>query len=267
MHSETMQPSSELLPLQSGVIYGPVHSRRLGLSLGINLLPSGYKLCSFNCIYCQYGWTSKPTLAPTYQLRDLPRPDDVLAALRRALDALRAQGETIDSVTFAGNGEPTLYPDLAATIAGVKRVRDQFFPFAKVAMLSNSSTVGRPDVREALRLLDLRVMKLDAGSEERIRRINAPALPFHLDEIISGLKQLSDLTLQSLFVQGRVNNADPASVAVWIERVKEVAPTLVQIYSLARVPADRRVRQVDRFALEWIAAQVRRETGVEAEVF
>lgn len=267
MRRESIQLSSQLLPLQSGIIYGPVRSRRLGLSLGINLLPCGYKLCSFNCIYCQYGWTTKPTLAPTYQLRDLPRPGDVLAELWRALDALRAQEEPIDSITFAGNGEPTLYPDLAETIAGVKRVRDQFFPSAKVAILSNSSTVGREEVREALRLLDLRVMKLDAGSEEVIRRINAPALPFYLEEIISGLKQLGDLTLQSLFVQGRVNNTDPDSVAIWIERVREIHPTLVQVYSLDRIPADRRVHKVDSFTLKRIAAQVQREAGVEAEVY
>lgn len=267
MKSEPIQLYPELLPLQSGVIYGPVRSRRLGLSLGINLLPRSYKLCSFNCVYCQYGWTPKPTLAPAPQLRDLPHPADVLAALRRALDKLGARGETIDSVTFAGNGEPTLYPNLAETIAGVKRVRDQFFPSAKVAMLSNSSTVGREEVREALRLLDLRVMKLDAGSEKMMRRINAPALPVHLEEIISGLKQLGDLTLQSLFVQGRVNNADPPTVAVWIERVKEIAPARVQVYSLDRVPADRRLRKVDRFTLMCIAAQVQREAGVEAEVY
>ena len=267
IRSESIQAACELLPLQSDIIYGPVRSRRLGLSLGINLLPTGYKLCSFNCIYCQYGWTFKPTVRPTHQLKDLPRLSQVMAALKGALEELRRQGKTLNCVTFCGNGEPTLHPDLAEIIAGVKRVRDEYFPSAKLAILSNSSTVGREDVRKALRLLDLRIMKLDAGSEKIIRRINAPAPPFHLEEIISGLKQLGDLTLQSLFVQGRVNNTDPDSVAIWIEKVKEIHPTLVQGYSLARVPADRRIRKVDLPTLRRIAERVRREAGVEAEVY
>lgn len=258
---------AQTLPLQSGIIYGPVRSRRLGLSLGINLLPTGYKLCSFNCIYCQYGWTFKPTLSPTYQLKDLPRPYQVLAALERALEELQGQGKTLNSVTFCGNGEPTLYPDLTEVMVGTKFLRDQFSPQATLAILSNSSTVSREDVRETLGLVDLRVMKLDAGNEDLIRRINAPALPFHLEEIVSGLKKLKEVTLQSLFVQGRLTNTDRESVDLWIEKVREIRPALVQVYSLDRVPADRRLGKVDRTTLREIAAQVRRNVGVAAEVF
>ena len=258
---------AQTLPLQSGIIYGPVRSRRLGLSLGINLLPTAYKLCSFNCIYCQYGWTIKPTVSPTHQLKDLPRPSQVMAALKGALEELQGQGKTLNCVTFCGNGEPTLYPDLGEVVVGTRSLRDQIFPRATLAILSNSSTVSREEVRETLRLVDLRVMKLDAGSEDLIRRINAPALPFHLEEIVSGLKKLKDITLQSLFVQGRLTNTDRDSVALWIEKVREIQPAVVQVYSLDRVPADRRLGKVDRTTLREIAAQVRRSAGVAAEVF
>lgn len=259
--------SLKTLPLQSGIIYGPILSRRLGFSLGINLLPSGYKLCSFNCLYCQYGWTHKPTLNPTYQVNDMPRPKEVSAALERYLQRVVRQRTNLDSITFSGNGEPTLHPDLAEIVEGVKTLRDQYVPQVKLAILSNSSTVGRKDVRDALEVLDLKVMKLDAGSEEIIRRLNGPTPPFYLGEIVTGLKRLRDVILQSLFVQGRIANADPDSVESWLEKVAEIQPNLVQVYTLDRVPAERRIWKVNLATLQWIAGQVRWRTGVPVEVY
>jgi wyosine [tRNA(Phe)-imidazoG37] synthetase (radical SAM superfamily) len=255
------------LPLQPSIVYGPVRSRRLGLSLGINLLPTTYKLCSFNCLYCQYGWTSKPTLNPTHQLKDLPHPKEVSDALEQSLQRMVRKRTKLDSITFSGNGEPTLHPDLQEIIAAAKALRDGYAPRAKLAILSNSSTVGRREVREALDMLDLRVMKLDAGSEEIIRCLNAPAHPFQLGEIIGGLKRLKNLILQSLFVQGRVTNADPDSVELWVEKVKEIQPRLVQVYTLDRVPAEKRLWKVNHATLVWIASQVRRHASVPAEVY
>lgn len=255
------------LPLQSGIIYGPVRSRRFGLSLGINLLPLSYKLCSFNCLYCQYGWTSKPTLDLTHQIQDLPRSREVSDALEKSLLQILRQRTRLDCITFSGNGEPTLYPDLAEIIEMVKTLRDTYVPQVKLAILSNSSTVGRKEVREALERLDLKVMKLDAGSNDLIRQLNGPAPPFYLGEIIAGLKSLGDVILQSLFVQGRVTNADPDSVELWLEKVREVRPSLVQVYTLDRVPAERRLWKVNIPTLQWIASQVRWRVGVRAEVY
>lgn len=255
------------LSLQSGIIYGPILSRRLGLSLGINLLPSSYKLCSFNCLYCQYGWTHKPTLNPTYQVNDLPRPKEVSAALERYLQRVVRQRTKLDSITFSGNGEPTLHPNLAEIFESVKMLRDKYVPQVKLTILSNSSTVGRKDVRNALEMLDLKVMKLDAGSEEVIRCLNGPTHPFYLGEIVAGLKKLRDVILQSLFVQGRVSNADPDSVELWLEKVTEIQPILVQVYTLDRVPAERRLWKVNLATLQWIAGQVRWRTGVPVEVY
>lgn len=253
--------------MQPGIVYGPVRSRRLGLSLGINILPSGYKLCSFNCLYCQYGWTSKPTLNLTHQIQDLPRPEEVSAALEKYLQQMTRQRIKLDSITFSGNGEPTLHPNLAGIIAEAKNLRNQYAPSVKLAILSNSSTVRKKEVREALDMLDLKVMKLDAGREDLIRRLNAPAHPFYLGEIIAGLKRLQNLTLQSLFVQGRITNSDPDSVHEWVEMVKVIQPELVQVYTLDRVPAERRLCKVNRATLEWIASLVRWRAAVPAEVY
>ena len=255
------------LSLQSGIIYGPVRSRRLGLSLGINLLPSRYKLCSFNCLYCQYGRTPNPTINLTYQTKDLPRPNEVSEALEKSLHRMMKERTKIDAITFSGNGEPTLHPELAEIIEAAKILRDRYLPQVKLAILSNSSTVSRKEVREALEMLDLRVMKLDAGSEDLIRQLNGPASPFYLGEIVAGLKELREVILQSLFVQGRVTNSDPDSVALWLEKVRDIQPVLVQVYTLDRVPAERRLWKVSIPTLQWIARQVRWRAGVEAEVY
>ena len=255
------------IALQRDIIYGPVRSRRLGLSLGINLLPTQYKLCSFNCLYCQYGWTKQATLAPGERLQDLPSVDQVAAALEIALQRLTSGKKTIDSITICGNGEPTLYPALGDVIITVKRIRDRYLAQARVAILSNSSTVGNPAVRAALELLDLEIMKFDAGSEAMFRRLNHPAQPVYMGEIVAGLKELKNCFLQSLFVQGRVTNADPDSVGNWIEKVREIQPLGVQIYTLDREPADKKIERVSLTTLQWIANQARWRAGVPAEVF
>ena len=267
--SRTIPTSQRLkkISLQRGIIYGPVQSRRLGFSLGINLLPTRYKLCSFNCLYCQYGWTKQATLAPGERLQDLPSVDRVAAALEIALQRLAKSKKTIDSITICGNGEPTLYPALAEVITAAKKFRDLYKPQARVAILSNSSTVGNPSVRAVLEQLDLKIMKFDAGSEAIFRQLNHPAAPVYMGEIVAGLKELKNCLLQSLFVQGRVTNADPDSVDIWIEKVREIQPLGVQIYTLDREPADKKIERVSLTTLQWIANQARWSAGVPAEVF
>ena len=129
------------LSLRTGIIYGPVQSRRLGLSLGINLLPTTYKLCSFDCIYCQYGWTKKATMLPTDELNDLPSPEQVYAALGTALTQVAQNELKVDSITICGNGEPTLYPHLRQVIETAKQMREQYQPQAQLAILSNSGSL------------------------------------------------------------------------------------------------------------------------------
>jgi wyosine [tRNA(Phe)-imidazoG37] synthetase (radical SAM superfamily) len=255
------------ISLQRGIIYGPVPSRRLGRSLGINLLPSEYKLCSFSCIYCQYGWTKKVPFKESEQLKDLPSVEAVAAALETALARLSRDRKEIDAISICGNGEPTLYPELAQVIMRVQRLRDRYQPQARLAILSNSSTVGDPAVRAALELLDVKVMKFDAGSEEMFRRLNHPVAPVYMGEIVAALKTLKNTLLQSCFVQGRVTNADPDSVATWIEKLREIHPLSVHVYTLDREPADKRIEKVNLTTLRWIAQAVRWRAGLEAEVF
>ncbi|HEY2990521.1 MAG TPA: radical SAM protein [Candidatus Binatia bacterium] len=263
----TAAESLKAISLQPGIIYGPLRSRRLGLSLGINLLPEDYKLCSFNCVYCQYGWTTEPVNEATQALRDLPRPLEVAGALEKALKAIVRKRQKLDAITFSGNGEPTLHPDFPLIVETARSLRDKYLPQVKLAVLSNSATVTRPEIRAALDRLDLRIMKLDAGSEEIVHQLNGPAPPFYLREIVTGLKDLNDVILQSLFVQGRITNADPDSVALWIENVREIHPSVVQVYTLDRAPADSRIWKVNRPTLEWIAGQVRWRAGVKAEIY
>jgi wyosine [tRNA(Phe)-imidazoG37] synthetase (radical SAM superfamily) len=267
MTSPTSKSPLKTISLQHGIIYGPVQSRRLGRSLGINLLPAEYKLCSFNCLYCQYGWTKNVTFTPGERLKDLPSVDAVAVALETALAELSRDNRTIDAISICGNGEPTLYPALAEVIVNVKKIRDRYRPHARVAILSNSSTVGDPAVRAALELLDLKIMKFDAGSEEMFRQLNHPAAPVYMGEIVAGLKQLKNTFLQSCFVQGRVTNADPDSVAMWIDKVREIHPLGVQLYTLDREPADKRIEKVSLTTLRWIAYAVRWRAGLQAEVF
>ena len=263
----TPMESLKAISLQTGIIYGPLRSRRLGMSLGINLLPEDYKLCSFNCVYCQYGWTAEPTVDATHALKDLPRPDQVSDALEKALKAIARKRQKLDAITFSGNGEPTMHPDFPEIVERAIGLRDKYLPHIKLAALSNSSTVTRPEIRSALDRLDLRIMKLDAGSEEIIHQLNGPAPPFYLKDIVTGLKDLKDVILQSLFVQGRITNADPDSIALWIESLREIHPALVQVYTLDRTPADSRISKVNRPTLEWIASQVRWRAGVKAEIY
>ncbi len=265
--SQSREQQLKKIALQRGIIYGPVQSRRLGISLGINLLPTRYKRCSFNCLYCQYAGTKKAMVAPGEQLQDMPSIDAVATALETTLVGFSHDHKMIDAISICGNGEPTLYPALAEAIVTLKKLRDRYQPQARVAILSNSSTIGDPAVRTALELLDLKIMKFDAGSEEMFRQLNHPTAPVYMGEIVAGLKQLNNLFLQSCFVQGRVTNADPDSVGIWIERIREIHPLIVQVYSVEREPADKRIEKVSLTTLQWIASEVRWHAGIASEAF
>ena len=245
------------MDLQTGIAYGPVSSRRLGRSLGVNLTPAGRKTCNFNCAYCQYGWTEFPTAGA------FPRAADVIDAVDEAL----ARNPDVDSITVAGNGEPTLHPAFAAIAEGLSHVRTRRAPKAKLALLSNGSTLNRLDVVYSLARFDLRCMKLDAGDATTFRLINAATIT--LGRLIDDLRSVGQLRLQSMFVRDRervVDNTTPRAVRAWLDAVDRVRPAAVDLYSLARPPARGTLRRVPAPTLEDIAAQVR-ALGVEARVF
>lgn len=244
------------MQLQSGLVYGPVPSRRLGRSLGVNLSPAGRKTCNFNCAYCQYGWTDFPVRGA------FPSPADVVEAVDRAL----ARDPDVDTITVAGNGEPTLHPAFGPIAEGLFHVRARRAPAAKLALLSNGSTLNRLDVAYSLARFDTRCMKLDAGDATTFRRVNAPGVP--LARVIADLRSVGELTLQSMFVrdeEGVVDNTTPQAVNAWIEAVDRVRPEHVDIYTLARTPARTTLQSVPGPVLERIAARVAR-LGVRARV-
>jgi wyosine [tRNA(Phe)-imidazoG37] synthetase (radical SAM superfamily) len=248
-----------LLSPKPGIIYGPVHSRRLGLSLGINLLPPREKPCTFDCAYCQYGWTKRPP-SPC---DEFPSVENVLAAVEAALTQPTV---TPAFLTFSGNGEPTTHPDFLSAVEGVVAVCARLRPAAKVAVLSNSTRVFEPSVRRALALLDQRIMKLDAGTEEVFRRYCRPLEPVTLDQIVGGLGGLRDVTLQALFTGGPGGNADPEHVEAWVAKVAAIKPCDVQIYTLDRPWPGRDLVPLDSRAL-YDVARALREVGIPVSVF
>lgn len=245
------------MDLQAGLVYGPVPSRRLGRSLGVNLTPFGRKTCNFNCSYCQYGWTDFPAKG------DFPRPADVIDAVDRAL----LDDPGVDSITVAGNGEPTLHPAFGPIVEGLVEVRARRAPNAKLALLSNGSTLNRMDVVYSLPRFDTRCMKLDAGDVTTFRMVNAPSI--HLGRLIADLRSVGHLMLQSMFVRdgdGMVDNTTPRAVDAWLGAVDQIRPESVDIYSLARRPARRTLQAVPANVLDGIALRVL-DLGIPARVF
>jgi wyosine [tRNA(Phe)-imidazoG37] synthetase (radical SAM superfamily) len=251
-----------LLALQKDIVYGPVRSRRLGFSLGINILPAGTKVCTFNCLYCQYGWTDFKMLENP-SAHGLPTKEQVITALENALRRLPALPAFI---TFSGNGEPTIHPDFASIVDGVVSVRDARAPSARTAILSNSGTVARSEVRKALGLLDVRIMKLDAGTAERLLGYNQPAPGIDLGSVMEGLRALPDVTIQALFTGGPRGNASESDVKAWVDKVKSLSPRAVQIYSLARGYPSREIEAIGRGELDAIKRRLDK-AGIASEVF
>lgn len=218
------------IPLKWTIIYGPVNSRRLGRSLGINLLPSDYKLCTFNCLYCQYGWTKihadhlpdKETWPPVSKI--VIEVENVLSTI----DPLPAY------ITFSGNGEPTLHPDFPEIVSEINRLKMIYAPRSQTAVLSNSTTVTNSDIRDAINRLDVRIMKLDCGNESCFQRYNRPSEGVHFEEILTGLQMIENLTIQSLFSDGQEGNSHPRELDSWIEKIKILSPYRVQIYTIQR---------------------------------
>jgi len=253
--------------LSDGVTYGPVKSRRLGSSLGVNILPFGVKVCSFNCNYCQCGWTTDTVDPEALAKYTFPTAREVGDGLRKTLEGLKAKGETLDCITLAGNGEPTLHPDFLKVVREILSVRDEVMPGVRVDILSNAAHLDRADVVEGLNLLDARYMKLDAGNEGQFLNMNSPVTEIGIWDVVKQLPKLKDFTIQAMFTHGRRDNTDEKSVVDWINTVKRVKPKSVQIYSVDRFPADKKITKVERELLDEIAQALTQQTGIAAEVF
>ena len=241
--------------LWDGIINGPVRSRRLGVSLGLNLTPLHSKLCTFDCPYCECGFDT-----PKAPHSRWPSPDLVADALRKTLEQM---SEPPNWVTFAGNGAPTMHPRFSVVVQRVVEVRDRIAPGVKVVVMSNGLSAGRPAVRESLNRVDERLMKLDPGP---VHLVNGVA--YDRSRLVEDLRGLVDVTVQALVVEGPgYSGASEQAVEEWLAALARLQPKAVQVYSIARPPADARVKPVARARLEAIAARARRVVSGKVEVF
>lgn len=217
--------------LREDTVFGPIRSRRLGNSLGINLLPTKGKVCNFDCIYCECGWNADGRVD-----EKLPDAAKVRRALEDKLASLLLDGTRIDSITFSGDGESTLHPEFARIVDDTIKLRDAYCPEAKVSVLSNASRVYVPEVFEALRKVDNPIMKIDAPDNALISLINRPAPGYDLAKVIEGLKRFDgNFILQTMFLKcGGFDSSDPGVLGRWMDIVRELRPRLVMVYTIDR---------------------------------
>lgn len=218
------------IPLQSGIIYGPVNSRRLGRSLGVNIVSTKIKTCTLNCVYCQYGLSRVGDDQMT-DIRWYPSVQQITDALTNILTILDPKPAYI---TLSGNGESTLHPEFPVIVEQIAQIRDADSPESLLAILSNSSTTTNRVIRDTLQRMDKRIMKLDCGNEETFKRYNLPQPGIHFEDIIEGLKQIEDVTIQDLFSGGGGGNYTDENISDWVERILEIKPVSVQLYTLDR---------------------------------
>jgi wyosine [tRNA(Phe)-imidazoG37] synthetase (radical SAM superfamily) len=250
------------------VIFGPVQSRRLGLSLGINLLPTHSKYCSFNCIYCECGWTPENiNVIPGFPSRDL-----VSEYLEYRLNELVEEDHIPDALTFAGNGEPTLHPDFAGIVDDTIALRDKYMPGVKVSILSNASMISEPAVFNALLRLDNNIQKLDAGFENLFLRINNPVRSVKFKDLIGNLRKFKGkVIIQSMFLRGSykgevIDNTNETEISEWLHHLEFIRPSMVMLYSVSRATPVHNIEKISIFELEKIADKVRK-LDIEARVY
>lgn len=253
--------------LYSDIIFGPIHSRRLGISLGINLLPLKRKFCTFDCVYCECG------LGEMYAQNPLPSAEEIAQALRDKLQALQREGITPDVFTFAGNGEPTLHPEFPQIVEVVTALRDEFFPQAKVSVLSNATQIHREEIRQALLKVDNNILKLDSAFDDTMRQMNRPwNAAYNVADLVKHLQAFEGkLIVQTMFLKGSYqgrffDNTTPQEVEAWMQQVAAVRPASVMIYSLDREAPVKTLEKIPVEKLREIAEQLKKATGITASV-
>jgi wyosine [tRNA(Phe)-imidazoG37] synthetase (radical SAM superfamily) len=242
--------------LFNDVIFGPVRSRRLGLSLGVNLLPLASKLCNFECIYCECGWKSAVERAKFNSRSDVHR------MLGEKLREMATAGECPDVITFAGNGEPTMHPEFEQIIDDTLALRDEICPSAKVSVLSNATMIGRENVRRALEKVDNNILKLDSAFDDTVRLINGPQGAYSVATTVENIKKFGGREIiQTMFLRGEYNghvvdNTTEREVGAWLELLREIGPRQVMIYTVDRDTPAKDLRKVPVEELRAIASRV-----------
>jgi len=248
------------------IVFGPVKSRRLGVSLGINLLPVDRKLCNFDCVYCECGLNIKGS-----GNSPLPLRKEVYEALELKLSEMQQSGETPDVITFAGNGEPTMHPDFDTIIQDTIDLRNKFFPQSLISVLSNSTMLHKPSVVEALKKVDQNILKLDSGLLSTIVKLNKPTGNYDLGKIIAQLKEFEgNLIIQTMFTRGEVDgtmidNTLEEDVFSWQKTIETIKPKMVMIYTIDRDTPFDGLKKIPKSELESIAQRIKL-LGIDIQV-
>lgn len=244
--------------LHASPIYGPVHSRRLGLSVGINLMPADGKCCTFDCIYCECGY-NRDRIPRSRR----PSREEVRRALHEQLRRMIEAGDVPDVLTFAGNGEPTGHPEFADIVADAVALRDELCPNAKISVLSNATLTHRPDVCRALMRVDNNIQKLDTVSNDYILRVDRPvAASYRVEDIIAQLKAFDGhVIVQTMFMHGTMAGVDVSNTAdeyvlPWLQALQEIRPSGVMIYTIDRDTPDKDLQKATRDELDAIRSRV-----------
>lgn len=252
----------------SDTVFGPIHSRRLGTSLGVNLSPRDGKVCTFDCLYCEAGYNAQGP-----GTTGLPRRAEVARLLEERLLQLRDDGTTIDVITFSGNGEPTVNPDFPGIIDDTMALRDRYFPEAKVSVLTNSTMLGRSDTTEALRRVDNCILKLDSAVAQTVRLLDRPTSPaFDVEKVIGRLAEFGQAAIiQTMLTRGShdgvaVDNTTDAEIGALIDAYRRIGPREIMLYSLDRPTPELSLQRVPREELETIAARITAATGIPVQV-
>ncbi|MBD5180879.1 MAG: radical SAM protein [Bacteroidales bacterium] len=248
-------------------IFGPIHSRRLGTSLGINLTPRDGKICTFDCLYCEAGFNAQ---GPGKS--GMPSRNEVKRLLEEKLKAMKEAGESLDVLTFSGNGEPTIHPEFEEVVDDTLALRDKYFPNAKVSVLSNSTRLDSQGVVRALKRVDNNILKLDSAIESTMRKIDRPTSPsFTVDKVVDLLARFgSQAIIQTMILRGeyngeRIDNSTPEEIDALIEAYKRIGPGEIMLYSIDRKTPAEKLEKVPREELERIADRMRAD-GFKVQV-
>ena len=249
------------------IIFGPIHSRRLGISLGVNLLPVDGKLCPFDCVYCECGYNAQGV-----GKSGLPSSDRVEKELKSRLQSMHEAGEKLDVITFAGNGEPTLHPEFEKIIDTTLYLRDHYYPEAKISVLSNATRIHDESVFRALNRVDNNILKLDSLRPETVVLIDNPNDPhFDVNKVVDNLKRFSgNVIIQTMFLRGwhdgkRIDNTVEEELKPWLETLQRISPRSVMVCTIDRKTPEESHKKVSREELEQIADRAR-ALGFEVSV-
>lgn len=248
------------------IVFGPIKSRRLGNSLGINLLPRYGKWCSFDCIYCECGWNKDGK-----EDSKLPTKEEVFEAMVTKMESLVQEGTEVNTITFSGNGEPTLHPDFPQIIDFTLRMRDKYFPSAVVSVLSNATQIVKEDIREALMKVDNPILKLDGATDEFVNKIDRPSKGYSVEKIIENLRHFNgNFILQTMFLKGEVDGemidcTSPEEVRRWVDMAISLKPREVMMYTLDRETPAQNLAKVTVAQMEEIARPLI-EKGIKVQI-